>query len=308
MNKIAIIDMGSNTFHLIIARVWADKWEVLYRTHEAVKIGRGGINNGTILPEAFDRALTAMRAFRDMADAYGVQEIYAYGTSAIRNARNGTDLARRIEVETGIRVNIIAGDEEASLIFAGVQAALKLDRTSLVMDIGAGSVEFIVGSDAGVLWKKSFEIGAQRLVEKFQHHDPIIPDEIAAIDQYLSQALAPLSEAIAVHRPSVIVGSSGTFDTLSDIFCIRRGIALAHENAETPLTVEAFYEIYQELIQKDRAARMAMEGMIELRVDMIVAACCLIRFVLDNYHFTSIRVSSWSLKEGALAVISHSFT
>src|SRR5690606_5513159 len=197
MNKIAIIDMGSNTFHLIIARVWADKWEVLYRTHEAVKIGRGGINNGTILPEAFDRALTAMRAFRDMADAYGVQEIYAYGTSAIRNARNGTDLARRIEVETGIRVNIIAGDEEASLIFAGVQAALKLDRTSLVMDIGAGSVEFIVGSDAGVLWKKSFEIGAQRLVEKFQHHDPIIPDEIAAIDQYLSQALAPLSEAIA---------------------------------------------------------------------------------------------------------------
>ena len=115
-----------------------------------------------------------------------------------------------------------------------------------------------------------------------------------------------MSIAVAKYKPVTLVGSSGSFDTLSDIFCIRHNIPRTFNEAETPLTFDGFYDIYRELISKDREARMNMPGMIPLRVDMIVVACCLIRWVLDNHNFSRIRVSSYSLKEGALARIAKS--
>jgi exopolyphosphatase/guanosine-5'-triphosphate,3'-diphosphate pyrophosphatase len=97
------------------------------------------------------------------------------------------------------------------------------------------------------------------------------------------------------------VGSSGTFDTLSDIFCIRKKIPRTFDESETPLSFQGFYEIYEDLIRKNRRERMQIEGMIEMRVDMIVVACCLVRYILENHRFEQIRVSTYSLKEGVLA-------
>jgi exopolyphosphatase / guanosine-5'-triphosphate,3'-diphosphate pyrophosphatase len=99
----------------------------------------------------------------------------------------------------------------------------------------------------------------------------------------------------------MLIGSSGTFDTLSDIFCITHDIHKSPEEIETPLSIPGFYEIYQELIQKTRAERMDIPGMIEMRVDMIVVACCLIRYLLEHHAFKRIRVSTYSLKEGVFA-------
>src|SRR5687767_5336841 len=146
MTKIAIIDMGTNTFHLLLAAVGPDGYTMLYRDHLGVKIGMSGINEGFINPEACQRALDAMKTFRDIIDKNGISIIHAFATSAFRNARNGDALAKDIRSQTGIHVRIIAGDEEADLIFAGIREALDLEsEVSLVMDIGAGSVEFIIG-------------------------------------------------------------------------------------------------------------------------------------------------------------------
>ena len=103
------------------------------------------------------------------------------------------------------------------------------------------------------------------------------------------------------HNPLTLVGSSGTFDTLSEIYCIRRDLHKLLQNIETPLSSGGFYEIYDELIIKNRAERMLIPGMIEMRVDMIVVACCLIRFILEQHRFQNIRVSTYSLKEGVFA-------
>ena len=307
MTKIAIIDMGTNTFHLLLAAVGPDGYNILYRDHEAVRIGMSGINEGFINPQACQRAIDAMKKFREIIDKNGISIIHAFATSAFRNARNGDELAKEIKNQTGIAVRTIAGDEEADLIFAGTRAALDLENeVSLVMDIGAGSVEFIIGDNARVLWKQSFEIGGQRLLEKFQKHDPIHPSEVRSLDVYFEGILTPLLTALAEHHPATLVGSSGSFDTLSDIFCIRRKIPRTYNEPETPLTPEGFYEIYHELITKDREQRMKIGGMISLRVDMIVVASCLIRFVLERHSFARIRVSSYSLKEGALAVLAKS--
>lgn len=302
MTRIAIIDMGTNTFHLLIAEVDTLRYHILLRDHEPVKIGLNGINDGVITDAACNRAIAAMMRFRKSIDKYEVSKILAFGTSALRSARNARRLASQITEKTGISVSIISGDEEADLIFEGIRAALHLgDERNLVIDIGAGSVEFIIGNARQVDWKQSFEIGGQRLLEKFQKHDPIIAEEIAALDAYFEKALQPLFDALQKFKPTVLVGSSGSFDTLSDIYCIRQGIYQAERAPETPLTCEAFYEIYEELIRKNREQRMAIPGMMSMRVDMIVVACCLIRFIFDKHPFKRIRVSSYSLKEGVLA-------
>jgi exopolyphosphatase / guanosine-5'-triphosphate,3'-diphosphate pyrophosphatase len=304
-NKLAIIDMGTNTFHLLIAEGEGSAFNIVFRDRLAVKIGMGGINDGLITESAVQRALLAMQSFRNIIDQHQVVRVYAFGTSAMRNARNGQAVAQKIKDVTGIEVNIISGDDEAQFIYLGVKSALGLGHDmNLIVDIGGGSIEFIIANQEEIFWKHSFEIGAQRLLEQFQKHDPIEPDEITALDRHFSNSLGMLFTQVEKFRPAILVGSSGTFDTLSDIFCIRHDIHKSPVEIETPLTIEGFYEIYRELIVKDRAQRMAMPGMIEMRVDMIVVACCLIRFLLEKYTFTRIRVSTYSLKEGVLSHLS----
>jgi exopolyphosphatase / guanosine-5'-triphosphate,3'-diphosphate pyrophosphatase len=176
---------------------------------------------------------------------------------------------------------------------------LGLER-SLIVDIGGGSVEFIIANQREISWKQSFDVGAQRLLEKFHRHDPISPEEIASLEKFLEESLVPLFQQLQSYQPHVLVGSSGTFDTLSEIYCVRNNIPYK-ETPETPLTLKAFGEIYAELISKNRADRMKIPGMIEMRVDMIVAASCLIKFLLDRFTFLQVRVSTYSLKEGVLA-------
>ena len=140
------------------------------------------------------------------------------------------------------------------------------------------------------------------MLERFHKHDPILPAEIDAIMDLYQETLLPLVEAMQVHQPKILAGSSGSFDTLSEIYCHQSGIE-PKDAPETPLTIEAFYKIYPDIISKARVERMKIMGMIEMRVDMIVVASCLVKFLLDKFNFSQIRVSSFSLKEGVLAAL-----
>jgi exopolyphosphatase / guanosine-5'-triphosphate,3'-diphosphate pyrophosphatase len=308
-NRLAIIDLGTNTFHLLIAEQDGSGYNIIYRDRLAVKIGMGGINDGIITESGIHRALLAIQSFKNVMDDHQVASSHAFGTSALRNAKNGKEVAERIKAITGIEINIIPGDLEAHYIYMGVRAALGLGKDrNLIIDIGGGSVEFIIADHDEVFWKQSFEIGAQRLLEKFQKHDPILKDEVAALEDYFRSSLQPLFEAFSKYHPNVMVGSSGTFDTLSDIFCAKHDIHKTPEEVETPLSIEGFYEIHKELLMKNREERMKIPGMIEMRVDMIVVATCLIKFLLEYHPFNRIRVSTYSLKEGVLASISENIT
>ncbi len=299
--KIAIIDMGTNTFHLLISEADERGHHIIHRERLAAKIGMNGITQGFITEDGIHRALLAMQSFKNTLDEQSVPTVYAFGTSALRNASNAQEVIRKIKAVTGIDSTVISGDLEAEYIYLGVKSAMHVEEKSLIMDIGGGSVEFIIGDNDNIFWKKSFEIGAQRLLERFQNNDPITPGEIAALDRYFKETLQPLHDAIQMHEPGILIGSSGTFDTLSDIFCFQHDIHKSVEEIETPLTLDGFESIYADLISRDRAQRMAIPGMIEMRVDMIVVACCLVRYLLSSYPFNRIRVSTYSLKEGVLA-------
>ena len=301
--KIAIIDLGTNTFHLLLAEATEKgNYNIIHRDRMAVKIGKDGINQGYITDEGLDRALSAIQSFRNTIDEHRIKSIYAFGTSAIRNAKNCEDVLEKIKTTTGIDCSVISGDVEAEYIYQGVKYSLDMSKEkSLIIDIGGGSVECILGNSQQIFWKESFEIGAQRLLEEFHKHDPIIKEELLSLDQHFEKKLVSLFDALRRYPANVLIGASGTFDTLSDIFCYQNNINKTDEQMETPLTIEGFCTIYAELISKNREQRMQIPGMIEMRVDMIVVACCLVRYILSKYSFSRLRVSAYSLKEGVLA-------
>ena len=304
MRKIAVIDLGTNTFHILVAELNEDSVKIVHREKVAVKIGEGGISAQTITDLARARAIDTLKHFKDVADTLGVTEIHATATSAFRNATNRKDVVEEICRETGIKIRVISGDEEAELIYNGVKKALRLHKEkSLIMDIGGGSVEFIIADEDQSYFKQSFEIGAQRLLDLFQQHDPITSEEINQLEAYLHEQLQPLGKAVKKFKPTTLVGSSGSFDTLSDIFCKGNDIQRPADATESSLTLDSFFRIYEDLLHKNRNERLQILGMIPLRVDMIAVAGTLISYVVKQYNIVHIRVSSYSLKEGLLYCI-----
>jgi exopolyphosphatase/guanosine-5'-triphosphate,3'-diphosphate pyrophosphatase len=240
-SRIAIIDLGTNTFHLLIAEVSGKGYCITHRERLAVKLGMGGINRSLITEGGIQRAMVALQSFKNHIDQLHIDKVYAFGTSALRSATNGQEVILKIKAVTGIDVRIISGDREAEFIYEGVNPAVDMSEgRSLIIDIGGGSVEFIIGNHNGIFWKESFEIGAQRLLEKFHRHDPIQVEDINLLNEYIHDSLSSLRKALIEFNPTILVGSSGTFDTLSDIFCSKYHILKTPEEIETPLTLSGF--------------------------------------------------------------------
>src|SRR6478609_3239411 len=300
--KIAVIDMGTNTFHLLLAEKEGDSWNFIRNDKVAVKLGKGGINDGRITPEAIERALTTLKDFRRFIDEAGITHIRAIATSAVRSASNGAELVAEIKRSTGIEVEVISGEREAELIWHGVKEAVQMgEETSLVVDIGGGSVEFIISNGKSILWKQSYEIGGQRMLEFFQKSDPIDEVSVAELKLWLHEKLQSLKDAVALHQPALLVGSSGSFDTLAEI-----DSALKNDPVNTDyirqytLSVNTYRELHQLIVSRNREQRMQIPGMIALRVDMIVVALVLVEWLIDEFSPERIEVSTWALKEGVL--------
>ena len=305
-HRLALIDLGTNTFHLLIVELPVapeTKPLVLLRTKVGVRLGEGGISQGEITPEAYARALHTLAGFREEMELHGVSETRATATSAMRVTRNGPDLVRDIFAQTGIEVSVIDGDREAELICAGIRQAVPLGpEPHLLLDIGGGSVEFIIADDTTIFWKQSFEIGAQRLLDKF-FPDPsgVFPAEAVAAEQrYLNTVLEPLIEAVRRYRPVGLVGASGSFDSLADM----QGGQLRPEADLPPYTelaLSSFQASYRHLLAGNHAQRAALPGIMPMRANMLVVASVLIDYVLGITEITRIRASAYALKEGLLA-------
>lgn len=300
--KIAVLDLGTNTFHLQIAEFNNSGYTKLYEDKQSVKIGQGGINNGYITEEALNRAINTLTKYKVIISEYGVQNIIAIATSAFRNASNKKEIIDIIKFKTGIDVQIIDGQTEAELIYYGICQCVKgTKETHLVIDIGGGSVEFIIGQNTSIIWKKSIEIGGLRLMEKFHQIDPIPKYKIIELEQYVNQNLIDVIDAINTFKPEILIGSSGSFDTLVEIFRKKTDINFTINNIEEDkISINEFENIYNEIIIKDRIERLQIPGMISLRVDMIVVSSVLIKQVLKHININEIVISTCSLKDGVI--------
>jgi exopolyphosphatase/guanosine-5'-triphosphate,3'-diphosphate pyrophosphatase len=304
-SRLGIIDLGTNTFHLLIVEKNGEEAHLLFHESRPARIGLGGINKRIIHDDAVERALTVLHFFREQLDLFEVpqENISAFGTSAIRNADNRDVFCETVFRETKIPVTVIDGDEEAGYIYRGVRYGVKLgDAPCLIMDIGGGSVEFIIGNETQIFWKQSFEIGGQRLMEKFMRTDPLAEGDRKKLYNYFDEKLIPLANAVHQYAPEKLVGSSGTFDTLADIdFKNRTNEWPPKSQTDFDLPIEEFYRTYSLILAGNHDDRMAIPGMIALRADMIVVAVCLIDYILRTHGISKIQISKYALKEGVLA-------
>jgi exopolyphosphatase / guanosine-5'-triphosphate,3'-diphosphate pyrophosphatase len=301
--RIGIIDLGTNTFNLLVAELGtAAKINFLYREKIAVKLGEGGINNDVILPEPFLRGIESLKKYRTVLDRYGCTKIRAIATSAIRSASNGELFTKTALEQTGIAIEIIDGNREAELIYWGVKLALgEAADESLIMDIGGGSTEFIISSATGIEWKSSFDLGVARLLEKFNPSEPIAAAEITLIETYLKTELAPLFEAVRKSAVQQLIGSSGSFDSFAEIISHRHRQPVDIKKIERyDFELNDYYSVHQDLLSSTRAQRLSIPGLIDMRVDMIVIATIFVKLILRELHIKKMILSTYSLKEGVL--------
>ena len=304
MIKKAIIDLGTNTFQLLIIEQTDKTFRTIHEESYAAKIGKGGISSGIITEEGIQRGITGLKYFQQLFDKEGVtlENVSATATSAVRNAKNGDEFCARVLTEIGIKINVISGEEEATLIYEGVKLGMEIGlETSMIMDIGGGSVEFIICNESKIFWKQSFEIGGQRLMDKFMTSDPISPHSVQALRNYLEEQLLPLTNAVHQYAPVCVIGSAGSFETLVDMYFMKtKGHLPPPEQISFDLPISEFYDSFLKLVSSNHDERMDISGMIELRVDMIVVGVCLIDFILKQFDIQRIRVSNYALKEGVL--------
>ena len=302
--RVAVMDLGTNTFHLLIAEPNADTFFTeIHHDYVGVKLGEGGINEGTIKPEAYKRGIDTLLHFHELIEQYGAQAVKAIATSAMRSASNGQQFMDEVKQRTGITIETISGDKEAAYIFEGVKASGCMQQdNSLIVDIGGGSVEFILGNSGKILYKQSFEIGAARLMARFHKTDPIAYNEIEALNKYLDEKLAPLFDAVSQHAIKNIIGSSGAFETFAEMVELDKGYVFDLAQTITyHFNNGNLLQILNKLVQSTHNERAETKGIIPVRVDMIVVASLLTRYLMNRLQITDVTMSAYSLKEGVLA-------
>jgi exopolyphosphatase/guanosine-5'-triphosphate,3'-diphosphate pyrophosphatase len=296
----AVIDLGTNTFNLLIAEnSGGGTFRVLHEERIAVKMGSGGINKKKLLPEAIERGLNALSLHEINIRKYGVSNLRIIGTSAIRGASNREEFINLVRERFGWEMEVIDGNKEADYIFRGTLHSLPpLEEKYLVVDIGGGSNEFILAEKDQILWKHSFNIGIARVLELFKMSDPPDLPEIAEVEAWFSEHLTPLKEICKIHQPRVMVGCSGAFDTLMDILEEKVPDATFRKSSYFPL--DQFYRIHRLLISVNREDRSLIPGVDKNRVEMIIIATIFINFILRELNIRELIHTHFSLKEGVM--------
>ncbi|RYG22173.1 MAG: exopolyphosphatase [Chitinophagaceae bacterium] len=294
--KIAIIDLGTNTFHLLIAETGEQEPKILYKTNKPVRLGEDITKANLIIPTAFERGIECLKEFKETIDQFGVEKVKAIATSGVRSAKNGQDFVNAAKLEAGIRIEIINGDEEANYIYNGVKWSGAISETSLIMDIGGGSTEFILCTPQHLIWKKSYNIGAARLMQGFFKSDPISENDQSAIERHLNEQLSELISICEIHQPRVLIGSAGAFETFDTMINGEGAVKT------TKISYEAYRKLSSVLINANHQERKQMNGLIPLRVDMIVMATLLTNFVLEKLAIKNITLSTYDLKMGVLSL------
>jgi exopolyphosphatase / guanosine-5'-triphosphate,3'-diphosphate pyrophosphatase len=304
--NLAIIDLGTNTFHLMIVKVKSDgSYKKMYKTKTPVKLGKGGITEAIIAPESYERGVSAIKEYKKVIDSLDVKRVFAFGTSAIRNAKNGQEFIEDIYDLTGIKIKSISGEEEAEYICHGVWEALDIgEKKTLIIDIGGGSIEFIIADNSTIYWKRSYEIGVARLLEKFKPSDPISPKEISEIENYLEEELATLFPAAAQHNINSMVGASGSFDTFAEMIAFKYfSPDILKRKTSYQFEMKYFQAIHEQLLKSTVEERKNTKGVIAMRVDMIVLASIFVNLIIKKIGIQQMHLSAYALKEGVLAKI-----
>jgi len=318
--KIAAIDVGTNSFHLLIGQVSADGQVVaLERAKDMVRLGDSTFKTGVISPEAFQRAGEALRNFKRLAERHGCDAIVAVATSATREADNGGDFVRAMRDETGIDLHVISGEEEARLIYLGARSQLPLgNRRALLCDIGGGSVEVMVGDARELYFQRSLKLGVLRLLQHIKG-DPPTQDECSRLAELCHRALERVAAPMQRIGFDFIAISAGTARAIYELGATLPASAAGQGASSSPsrisrstlsepppnerLRIVRFADVYaleRRLCAMNSVERARIPGLDPRRVDSIISGVILVRSLLEVLHADEYTLCEAALREGLI--------
>lgn len=297
--KIGTIDIGTNSMRLLIADYNNGKIENRKKYVNTTRIGQGVDKEGYISEEALQRNINALEEFANICKVEECQAIYCMGTSALRDSKNGNVFVDRAKQKTNINVEIISGNEESNLGFMGVLEGLDTDEQILVIDIGGGSTEFIVGDIEGIKFAKSENVGALRMTEKFLAKDPIDTNEFSNMSKFIYSEIKDTIDYIKSKQIKKIVGIGGTITSLSamnqelEVYSMEK-----IHNSE--VSIKNIKDILQNLKQMTLNDKKTLKGLQPKRADIITAGVEILNIIMENLEIEKIIVSEYDNLEGLM--------
>jgi exopolyphosphatase/guanosine-5'-triphosphate,3'-diphosphate pyrophosphatase len=299
---LAALDIGTNSFHLVVARpVGGDRFETLTREREMIRLGHGGGDMKVLATEAIDRGVGALQRMRRIADSYGAA-VRAVATSAVREAANASEFLRRACEEAGVDVEVISGVEEARLIQLGVlQAVPVYDERLLLVDIGGGSTELLLGERGETIAARSFKVGAVRWTDRFFPGGIVTPRAVRACRDQTRDLLSHFEQEVAHHGFDVAVASSGTAEAIARMVHAATGSEPLRTYNCFEFTAGDLASVVAELLShRTPGARARLRGLEAGRADIIVAGALILETVATTFGIERITFSEAALRDGVL--------
>jgi len=301
---LASMDIGTNSFHLVIAKV-DDKGivKILSKDKEVVRLGKSSSDMKYISLEAMERAIITLKRFKIICDSSNAK-IRAVATSATREALNRDEFINKVFDRTGISIEVVSGFEEARLIYLGILQAINVyDNRILLIDIGGGSTEFLIGEKGQVLYANSIKLGAVRLTEKFFNDGKFKKENIENARLHVRSIINPIVRQIKEQKYDFVIGTSGTITTLgSMVYSIKTGEDISEFNFNNfKYTETELFNIVKAILNTDNIQQIKQfEGLDSQRADIISAGAIIFEQIVKEINIKDITLSSYALREGIL--------
>jgi len=299
--RLAAIDIGTNSFHLIIVEVDTNtgKFNTLGREKEIVRLGSSSTDMKYLQEDAMARGIDTLKKYKGLADSAGA-EVRAIATSAVREAINQNDFIQRVKEATGIKVETASGVEEARYIYLGVLQALPVfNKRILLIDIGGGSTEFLIGCQREIAYDNSIKLGAIRLTQRFFKDKETDSKSVKACRQFIQGYMSPITREYAKFKFDTAVGSSGTIMNLANIINVKRGGDPAARLNNFTITRDELYEVAEEILDaKTEKQRLKIQGLDADRADIITAGALIVEQIFKELKIKEMLVSEYALREG----------
>ncbi|MEX2503485.1 MAG: Ppx/GppA phosphatase family protein [Egicoccus sp.] len=300
--RTCVLDLGSNSFHVLVADVDDGRVMPVMRQREMLHLGAVVARHGHIPPDESERASATAGHLADLGRRAGATEVTAVATSAIRDAGNGRDVLAAIEAATGTTVRVLPGDEEARLSYLGVRSAIAVEAEPvLVLDLGGGSLEFAVGRGREVTWSTSTPLGSSRL-NTLPEHDPPSAADLRRLRDTIAAGVDPLVQQVATRAPALVVAVGGTVRALARVAATAAGTWLPADSVTNQLVVTTgeLRRLRDQLLALDHAGRLDVPGMKASRADHIHVAAVILVDVLERLGVDAVTVADAGLREGLL--------
>ncbi|PJA98197.1 MAG: exopolyphosphatase [Ignavibacteriales bacterium CG_4_9_14_3_um_filter_30_11] len=297
---ISAIDIGSNSFHLLIIKKEKNNLITLFKKKEIIRLGSEyGAKQKKISPKEIKKSIKILKGFREISEKYNAK-ILAKATSALREAKNKKKYIIKIYKETGIKIIPITGVEEAEFIYKGMMLALPIkDKKVLCIDIGGGSTEIILGNKGKILFSSSIKIGAVRLMNKYFPDYHITKQNILKCRIYVEEKLSSKKDLNFEEKYNLVIGASGTIHAAAAmVHYDKYKKPLANPNGYS-FTKKEFNKIYDKVLNiRTSLERLGINGLEAKRADIIPAGLIILDVIINLFNIKKIKLSTGALREG----------